>query len=132
MGKQCRIGDGVYFATSSTSEINVGNEVNINLGCVIVSIEKIVIGDRTSIAEYVSIRDQEHNFSVGAGTRGQGFSSAPVIIGKNVWIGRGSYIGPGTIIGDNSIVAANSVVSGIFPPGVLLAGAPAKIKRELA
>lgn len=131
LGRKCRIGDSVYFATSRTSEIVIGDNVTINLGCVFVAMDAITIGENTAIAEYVSVRDQEHRHSEESGVRGQGYNVGPVHIGKNVWIGRGVYIGPGTSIGDNSIVAANSVVRGEFPPGVLLAGAPAIVKKYL-
>lgn len=129
MGKRCRLGDDVYLATSHTSDIVIGDDVNINLGCVLVAVERITIGSNTSIAEYVSIRDQAHRFEPGSGVRGQGFTSAPVEIGENVWIGRGVFIGPGTVIGPNSIVGANAVVHGVFPPNALIVGAPAKVKK---
>jgi acetyltransferase-like isoleucine patch superfamily enzyme len=131
IGVRCRLGDGLYLATSRSAFIDVADDVNINLGCVLVAMDRIRIGPNTSIAEYVTIRDQEHRFGVGVGVRGQGYNIAAVEIGENVWIGRGAYIGPGTTIGPNSIVGANSVVRGTFPPGVLIAGAPAKIKRNL-
>jgi acetyltransferase-like isoleucine patch superfamily enzyme len=132
IGRNCRIGDGTYFATSRTATIETGDDVTINLGCVFVSMERISIGSHVAIGEYVSIRDQAHNFAPGHGVRDQGYKVAPVEIGSNVWIGRGAFIGPGTRIGDNCIVGANSVVHGEFPPGVLIAGAPAVAKIELA
>ena len=131
MGANGKIGDSVYFATGGESRIEIGHSVFINLGCVIVASELIEIGQNTSIAEYVTIRDQEHRVIRGKGTRDQGYVVAPVKIGKAVWIGRGSYIGPGVSIGDGCVIAANSVVKGIFPPNVLIAGAPAVIKREI-
>lgn len=131
MGAHGRIGDSVYFATGLDSEIILGSEVFINIGCVIVSSKRIEIGSRTSIAEYVTIRDQEHEVAPGGGTRGAGFKVAPIQIGKNVWIGRGVYIGPGTRIGDGCVIGANSVVHGTFPSNVLIAGAPATVKRDL-
>jgi len=131
MGRRCHVGDGTYFATSLTSRIAIGDDVTVNLGCVMVAVEGITIGDRTAIAEYVTIRDQEHRFAAGHGVRGQGFTVAPVEIGANVWIGRGVYVGPGSRIGENSIVGANSVVRGVFPPGVLIAGTPATIRKHL-
>jgi acetyltransferase-like isoleucine patch superfamily enzyme len=85
-----------------------------------------------AVGEMVSIRDQEHIFIPGQGVRGQGFKVEPVEIGDFTWIGRGVFIGPGTRIGKNCIVAANSVVHGTFPDGVLIAGAPAVVKKLTA
>ncbi|MER8785431.1 acyltransferase [Mesorhizobium sp. M1006] len=131
LGKNCRLGNDLYLATARAAEIVIADDVNINLGCVLVAVERIAIGARTSIAEYVSIRDQAHRFETGLGTRGLGFKSAPIQIGENVWIGRGAFIGPGTTIGANSIVGANSVVHGTFPPNVLIAGVPATVRKQL-
>ena len=131
MGPHGKIGDSVYFATGKASHIEIGERVFINLGCVIVASKLIKIGARTSIAEYVTIRDQEHRVVPGHGTRDQGFNVAPVSIGEDVWIGRGVYIGPGVTIGDGCVVAANSVVRSSFPPGVLIAGVPAVVKKEI-
>jgi carbonic anhydrase/acetyltransferase-like protein (isoleucine patch superfamily) len=131
MGRGCSLGHGVFIGVGRGALITLGDDVSVNTGCHLVASESIRIGSHTAIGEYVSIRDQAHNFRVGCGVRGQGFKVEPVEIGENVWIGRGVFIGPGTRIGANSIVAANSVVHGVFPDGVLIAGAPAKVKRNL-
>ena len=131
IGCDCMIGHDVFFQTGRASHITIGDAVSLNSGDHLVASEAITIGDNVAIGEYVSIRDQEHRFTPGTGVRGQGFSIAPVAIGNNVWIGRGAYIGPGTQIGDGSIVAANSVVRGVFPPNVLIAGAPATVRRRI-
>lgn len=131
LGRRCGLGDGLFLSTGRDALIVIGDDVSINTGCLLVASERISIGANTAIGEYVSIRDQAHRFVPGRGVRGQGFDIAPVEIGENVWIGRGVFIGPGARIGANSIVAANSVVHGSFPEGVLLAGAPAKVKRIL-
>lgn len=131
IGPRGRLGDGLYLATSRTSTITAGADVTINLGCVMVAMDSITIGNRVAIAEYVTIRDQEHRFAKGMGVRDQGYTVAPVEIGDNVWIGRGVYIGPGSRIGANSIVGANSLVRGMFPEGVLIAGTPAVVKKRL-
>lgn len=131
IGDDCMIGDSVYFQTGRSSRIEIGNDCSINTGCHLVASSHIVLGDNVAVGEYVSIRDQVHNFAVGHGVRDQGFEVAAVSIGKNVWIGRGVFIGPGTSIGDNSIIGANSVVHGVFPPGVLIAGTPAMVKKSL-
>ena len=52
-------------------------------------------------------------------------------IGDNVCIGGGSKILPGVTIGDRSVVGAGSVVTRDVPPGVVVAGNPARIVRHL-
>lgn len=131
VGKECRLGDGVYLATSMTSTITLGDCVSVQIGSVFVAVEGITIGDGCAIAEYVSIRDQNHRTADGESVRDLGFDSAPVEIGKNVWIGRSVYIGAGAKIGDNCVIGANSVVHGEFPPNSLIVGAPAKVKKIL-
>lgn len=131
IGSKCVIGDSVFFQTGRDSFISVGDNSSINTGCHLVALEAITIGDNVAIAEYVSIRDQEHKFDPEKGVSGTGYNVAPVIIESNVWIGRGSYIGPGTTIRSGSIVGANSVVKGDFPPNVLIAGVPARVKKNL-
>jgi len=131
-GSDCLIGDGVFFQTGKISKIYIGNHCSINSSCHIVASERIDVGNSVAIGEFVSIRDQDHKFTPETGVRGLGFKVAPVSIGANCWIGRGVHISPGTKIGSGSIVAANSVVKGVFPDNVLLAGAPARIKRYIA
>ncbi|MBL4811869.1 MAG: acyltransferase [Rhodobacteraceae bacterium] len=131
IGADCMIGHDVFFQTGRGSSVSIGRGCSLNTGCHIVASDKITIGDDVAIGEYVSIRDQEHRFTPQTGVKGQGFNVAPIEIGDRVWIGRGVYIGPGSIVGAGSIVAANSVLRGQYPPNVLLAGAPAVIKRNI-
>jgi acetyltransferase-like isoleucine patch superfamily enzyme len=56
---------------------------------------------------------------------------APVEIGDNVFVGMGARILKGTTIGPNSVIGAGSVVTGPIPPGVVAAGNPARVIREL-
>jgi acetyltransferase-like isoleucine patch superfamily enzyme len=131
IGARCMIGHDVYFQAGRASEIVLGDDTSLNTGCHLIASERITIGRNVAIGEYVSIRDQEHRFAPGSGVRGKGFRISPVTIEDNVWIGRGAYIGPGTHLRSGSIVGANSVVSGDFPPNVLIAGAPATIRRSI-
>lgn len=50
-----------------------------------------------------------------------------VVIGDYVYIGASSLIMPGVTIGDGVLVAAGSVVTKSVPPGMVVAGNPAKI-----
>ncbi len=53
----------------------------------------------------------------------------PITIGSGVWIAAGAFIGPGVTIGDNSVVGARAVVVKDVPPGVIVAGNPARVIR---
>jgi acetyltransferase-like isoleucine patch superfamily enzyme len=56
---------------------------------------------------------------------------APVEIGDNVFVGMGAKILKGVTIGDDSVIGAGSVVSSSIPAGVVAAGSPARVVREL-
>ena len=128
LGPHCRLGTGVHFDTPG-GHITIGSHVRINAGCVMVSYAGITIGDDCLIGEYVSVRDANHGTAIGMPMRLQPHSSAPVIIGRNVWIGRGVVVLMGVSIGDGAVVAANSVVSRNVPPNAIVGGVPAKLIR---
>ncbi|MEL6168583.1 MAG: acyltransferase [Pseudomonadota bacterium] len=121
----------VFMQTARQARIDIGAGALLNTGCHVVASASIWIGRGVRIGEFTSIRDQEHIPAPGRSVAETGFRAAPISIGDNVWIGRGCYIGPGTRIGEGAVVGANSVVKGDVPPGVLVAGAPAKVKRHL-
>ena len=54
-------------------------------------------------------------------------SANPVVIGDDVLIGANAVILEGVRIGKGAVVAAGSVVTKDVPPGVVVAGSPAKI-----
>jgi putative colanic acid biosynthesis acetyltransferase WcaF len=51
----------------------------------------------------------------------------PVRIGAGVWVAAGAFIGPGVTVGENSVVGARAVVTSDVPPGVVVAGNPARV-----
>ena len=57
--------------------------------------------------------------------------SEPVVIERNVWIAGQAAVLPGVRIGENSVVGFRAVVTSDVPPGVVVAGNPARIVREL-
>jgi maltose O-acetyltransferase len=55
----------------------------------------------------------------------------PVEIGDNVYVGMGARILKGAKIGSDSVIGAGSVVTGTIPAGVVAAGNPCRVIREL-
>jgi acetyltransferase-like isoleucine patch superfamily enzyme len=111
--------------------ISIGAGGHVGIGSVIVARESIQIGTNTLIAEYVTIRDQDHLFDGSGITSQSGFSTAPIVIGNNVWLGAKVTVTKGVNIGDNVVVGANSVVTRDIPANCVAAGAPARVIRNL-
>ena len=55
----------------------------------------------------------------------------PVKIGANCWFGVNCVVTGGVEIGERAVIGANSVVTADIPAGVIAAGAPAKVIREI-
>ncbi len=128
MNEHCRLGRDVFFDTCG-GVITLGEHVRINTGCVLVSYSSIVIGNDCLIGEYVSIRDANHGIEGDGPIRLQAHTSAPIVIGNNVWISRGSVILKGVTIGDGAVVAANSVVNRDVPSLAIVGGIPARVLK---
>ncbi len=108
--------------------IELGENSYISSYSVIGVNEKIIIGKNVMIADNVSIRDTDHNFSrVDVPMNQQGITTAPVIVEDDVWIGHGVIITKGVKIGKGAIVAAGAVVTRSVPPYAVVGGVPAKI-----
>lgn len=137
MGRsQLLIGRGVQLADGARlflhdGEISIGERTFVGYGTIIAAQENITIGNDVLIAEYVTIRDQDHAFGGAAVTAQNGFTTAPVFIGENVWIGAKATITKGVKIGNNSVVGANSVVTHDVPACTVVAGNPARILRQI-
>lgn len=105
--------------------LSVGADGFVGQGTTIMARQGISIGTDCLIAEYVTIRDQNHDYMAGQPLRRQGFVCAEISIGNNVWIGAKATILPGGTIGDNAVIAANAVVTRDVPANTLVAGVPA-------
>jgi acetyltransferase-like isoleucine patch superfamily enzyme len=109
------------------AQILIGDRVFLNQGVVIAATESIEIGADTKIGDFSAILDS--NYHALDATHPD--KPRPVTIGKNVWLGNGVLVLPGVEIGDHTVVAAKSVVRNSLPAGVLAAGNPATVVKQL-
>lgn len=87
--------------------LNIGNNVRITSGCVILT--------------------HDFSWSVIGGVYGECVGGvAPVVIGNNVFLGMNSTILKGSSIGDNVIIGAGSLVSGKCESNSVYVGNPAR------
>lgn len=109
--------------------LSIGANAHIGICTVIACREAISIGDDALIAEHVSIRDQDHRYGGPEPTARNGFVTAPITIGHNVWIGAKAVITKGVTIGDNSVIGAGAVVLSDIPANSVAVGVPARVVR---
>lgn len=116
------------FSADYGLNIKIGRKVFINSGCCFQDQGGIEIGDNVLIGQQVVISTLNHDLTP---DKRANMSPASVRIGNGVWIGAHATILPGVSIGDNSVVAAGAVVTKDVPAGVVVAGVPAKIIKNI-
>jgi acetyltransferase-like isoleucine patch superfamily enzyme len=119
-------------ASAPGARIVFGEHAEINNSAMIKSAGAgISIGARALLGSQVVIYDSDFHELDPARRRGGSPKMAPVELGENVFIGDRTMILKGSTIGADSVIGAGSVVVGSIPPGVIAAGNPAKVVRDL-
>lgn len=110
--------------------IFIGENFYANVNCVILDGAQVVFGDNVFIAPNCGFYTAGHPLDVHQRNTGLEYAY-PIRIGNNVWIGAGVSVLPGVTIGNNCVIGAGSVVTKDIPDGVLAAGNPCRIIREI-
>lgn len=129
-----QIGERVHFEPTFRCEfgrnITIGDDFYANFDCVILDGGGVSIGNNVLFGPRVGIYTSNH--ATDAAERAAGACYArPVRIGNRVWLGGGVHVNPGVTIGDDAIIASGSVVTKNVPAGVIAAGVPCKIIRDI-
>ena len=115
---------------NAVGDVVIGHHTRIGLHNTIIG--PVTIGSHVNLAQGITVTALNHNFSeTGKRIDEQGVSTAPVIIGDDVWIGTNAVILPGVTIGSHCVVAAGAVVTKDVPDGCVVAGVPAKIIKRI-
>ncbi|MEM1318945.1 MAG: acyltransferase [Bacteroidota bacterium] len=113
-------------------ELRIGKQFGINRYSRIIAHEKIDIGNNVTIGQMVSILDHDHTYKMEEGQMQlEGYTTAPIRIGNNVWLGDKCTILKGVTIGDNVVVGANTLVHKDVPSNSVVGGVPFKILKQL-
>ncbi len=126
-----------YGDQSFTPEIAIGEHVSIGEWSHLSAIRAIRIGNYVRTGRRVTIVDNSHgrgtSEELGMHPEDQPLSSKGVVtIGNNVRIADKVTILSGVTIGDNSTIGANAVVTHDIPAGVIAAGVPARVIRQIS
>jgi maltose O-acetyltransferase len=128
------VGEGVVvrppFFCDYGSHISIGARTFANYDCVLLDVAPIRIGAACQLATRVQLLTATH--PIDPEPRRIGWESAePIVIGDNVWLGGGAVVCPGVTIGEDTVVGAGAVVTRDLPSGVVAAGVPARVLREI-
>ena len=127
LGRNIRLGPHVRLGSANNATLQIGNNVSVNQGSVIIACQSVQIGDDSRIGEYVGICDNDHGWSdPSIPIRKQGFTVKSVTIGRDVWLGRASVVCKGVSIGDGGILGAGAILTKSMPRSQVWAGNPAR------
>ncbi len=105
------VGSVICAGSTLTTQIAIGDHVNINLHCTIG--HDVVIGSYCNLSPGVHLSGHSH-------------------LEEGVDLGTGCVVIPGKRIGRNSIVGAGAVVTSDIPENSVAVGIPAKVIRSVA
>lgn len=120
LGKMVRIKSGSKIYVRKGAELKIGHYSSFNHRCMVVSHEKVIIGDYVQLGPNVLIYDHDHDYKAENGLKELKYKTSPVEIGNNVWIGANVVILRGTKLGDNCVVGAGCVIKGSFDSNSLI------------
>lgn len=124
---------GCWITMGPEAELRIGEGCFLNQRVMLAAVERIEIGDHTMFANGCFVGDGDHRYDdPNVPITWQGFvPRGPVKIGSSCWFGVNCVVTGGVEIGDRAVIGANSVVTQSIPAGVIAAGAPAKVIREI-
>lgn len=111
---------GVKIRIQNEAVVTIGENTGLNYNCILNAHDKITIGKNTTFGQNVKLYDHDHNYKKAGLLRDSGFTTAPIVIGDNVWIGSDCTILKGAVIGSNSVIAAGTIVRGEVPEDTLV------------
>ena len=137
--KQPRLGNGAYIAQGAVviGDVEMGQESSIWYNAVARGdINQITIGDFSNVQDNAVLHVAD-DFGCHIGdwvTVGHTAIIHACQIGDECLIGMGATVLDGAVIGEQCIIGANALVTGgtKIPPGSMVVGSPAKVKRALS
>jgi maltose O-acetyltransferase len=118
------------FRCEYGSRVSIGARTFMNYDCLMLDVAPITIGAACQLATRVQLLTATH--PVDPEPRRIGWESGePISIGDNVWLGGGVIVCPNVTIGEDTVVGAGAVVTRDLPAGVVAAGVPARVIREI-
>lgn len=110
--------------------IEIGAYFYANHGLVILDGAPVTFGDHVFIGPNCVFSTAGHPLDAERRNRGLEYAR-PITVGDNVWFGASVTVLPGVSIGDGAVIGAGSVVNRDIPAGVVAAGTPCRVLRQI-
>jgi acetyltransferase-like isoleucine patch superfamily enzyme len=112
--------------------LEIGSDFAMTAGTICAA-QSIIIGDRVAIGANSTVVDTDFHPLSPESRRlhPQDARTEPIVIEDDVFVGMNCLVLKGVTIGRGSVIGAGSVVTRDVPAGVVVAGNPARVIREL-
>jgi len=122
----------ILWTCEAKSILEIGENFGMTGGSICAA-DHITIGNEVNVGANSIIVDTDFHplDSQGRRLHPQDGKTAPIVIEDDVFIGMNCLILKGVTIGKGSVIGAGSVVTKNIPPGVIAAGNPARVIRNL-
>ena len=124
IGKHCAIRNSTKIWQPWNLEL--GDLVAISEECDIYTVDKIKIGDRTTISKGAFLCCAGHDTTSVI----MELTYSPITIGHDAWVASRAIVLPGVKIGDGAVVAAGAVVTKDVEPWTVVGGNPARFIKK--
>lgn len=122
-------------SAGSRAELVIGDNVDIGWQNSISVGTRVVLGDHVRLAGRVFLAGfPGHPLDANKRRLGlpeEDWQAKDIILENDVWVGTGATVLAGVSVGQGSIIAAGSVVTKSVPSGVVVAGNPAVVVKQL-
>ena len=137
MGENVYINQNINFDYGYNTYIDDNSYFNFN--CTFLDCAEIRIGKNVFVGPNVSFLTPVHPLlakerNINIDENGNKYIleyCKPINVGDNVWIGGGAIVNPGVSIGNDTVIGSGSVVTKDIPSGVVAAGVPCRVIREI-
>lgn len=121
------------FYCDNGKNIRVGKNFYANYNLVILDADKVTMGDRVVIGPNVTFCAASHPVHPQSRFHGGAYPvlTGPITVGDDVWIGANVTVMMGVTIGSGATIGAGSVVTRDIPAGVVAAGTPCRVLRQV-
>jgi len=105
-----------------------GRDSFVNFECTFLALGGITIEDGVFIGPHCVLATEYHPEDPALRHT---LLTRPIVVRRGAWLGADVKVLAGVTIGENAIVAAGSVVTKDVPAGMVVAGSPARVIREI-